>query len=291
MWAGVIDLADGTSIGNGGTSLSSSAVLNSLYSTYNSANYGNDFHDITTGNNGFAAGVGYDLATGIGSPKAPTLVPVLAAAGALPADSTPITGSGGGGKIHIGGAETTPIVTSIPTESMVAMPSLQEAMPSIAEANVTTTSMTAPSANAVLTPTASVSNSSATLAPVNDMVTGEGSHSTVMTTTEFASNGLASSVGADANGAAVETVVPSAEGSIDAAVPATLSGNVSDLVFADRVADSLFDRMAEAPAAVTSTEDSRTAEIALLAAAALAVYGLRSTYARAEEKVHMLPVT
>jgi hypothetical protein len=70
-----------------------------------------------------------------------------------------------------------------------------------------------------------------------------------------------------------------------------LSGNVSDLVFADRVADSLFDRMAEAPAAVTSTDNSRTAEIAMLAAAALAVNGLRSTYARAEEKVHMLPVT
>jgi hypothetical protein len=33
-----------------------------------------DFHDITTGNNGHAAGPGYDLVTGLGSPNAPSLV-------------------------------------------------------------------------------------------------------------------------------------------------------------------------------------------------------------------------
>lgn len=37
-----------------------------------------DFHDITTGNNGFAAGPGYDLVTGIGTPIACQLVPDLA---------------------------------------------------------------------------------------------------------------------------------------------------------------------------------------------------------------------
>jgi subtilase family serine protease len=37
-----------------------------------------DFHDITTGNNGFAAGPGYDLVTGIGSPNTPLLIPDLA---------------------------------------------------------------------------------------------------------------------------------------------------------------------------------------------------------------------
>jgi subtilase family serine protease len=37
-----------------------------------------DFHDITAGNNGFAAGPGYDLVTGIGSPIANVLVPYLA---------------------------------------------------------------------------------------------------------------------------------------------------------------------------------------------------------------------
>jgi hypothetical protein len=293
MFAGVVDLADAASIGGGGTSLSSTTVLNTLYSTYNSANYGNDFHDVTTGNNGFAAGTGYDLATGIGSPKVNTLVPVLAGAGALPpAATTPIFGSGGSGGVHVGGFATTPVVTSIPTESTVAMPSLQDAMPSVAKANVTTTSMNAASANVVSSPAASVSDSSATPAPVNTMVTAEGAHGTFMTTTEFASNTVAGSFGADSDGAAVAlNVSAAADDSLDAAVPATLSGNVSDLVFADHASETIFDRMADAPAVVTSTDNSRTAQIALLAGAAMAVYGLRSTYARAEEKVRMLPVT
>ncbi len=37
-----------------------------------------DFHDITTGYNGYNAGPGYDLVTGIGTPKANLLVPTLA---------------------------------------------------------------------------------------------------------------------------------------------------------------------------------------------------------------------
>jgi len=291
----VIDLADGTSIGNGGTSLSTSTVQSTLYGIYNSANYGNDFHDITTGNNGFAAGVGYDLATGIGSPKANTLVPALAAAGNLaPAASTPIYGSGSGGGVHVGGLETTPIVTSIPTQSTVATPSsVQSTLPSIATTNVTQTSVTASLPNVVSTSSASpVSNSSASQAPVdNVVVTAEGSHGTVMTTTEFASNAVTNSFGADADGAAVATVEPFVEGSIDAAMPAALSGNVSDLVFADHAAQSIFDRMAEAPVAVASTDNSRAAQIAMLAGAAMAVYGLRNSFVRAEEKVRMLPVT
>ena len=35
------------------------------------------FHDITTGNNGYAAGTGYDLVTGLGSPVVNVLVPAM----------------------------------------------------------------------------------------------------------------------------------------------------------------------------------------------------------------------
>ena len=48
-----------------------------MYAAYNSANYSTYFNDVQEGNNGFAAGVGYDLATGIGSPKANALVGLL----------------------------------------------------------------------------------------------------------------------------------------------------------------------------------------------------------------------
>src|SRR5262249_15368160 len=39
--------------------------------------YANSFHDITTGSNGFSATVGYDKATGIGTPKFNGLYPDL----------------------------------------------------------------------------------------------------------------------------------------------------------------------------------------------------------------------
>jgi hypothetical protein len=42
------------------------------------ANYHTDFHDITSGSNGFPAVKGYDLATGWGSPKGSALITALA---------------------------------------------------------------------------------------------------------------------------------------------------------------------------------------------------------------------
>jgi subtilase family serine protease len=93
MTAGLIAMGD-QARGSAG-SLSSTGVLNSLYGAYNSGSYSTDFHDITTGNNGFAAGPGYDLVTGIGTPKAPAIVSLLGSA-------TPGVKIGGGGGVGIG---------------------------------------------------------------------------------------------------------------------------------------------------------------------------------------------
>jgi hypothetical protein len=55
-----------------------SQTLPNLYQlAANPTSYGNDFLDITAGNNGFSAGVGYDLVTGLGSPRPAHLVPDL----------------------------------------------------------------------------------------------------------------------------------------------------------------------------------------------------------------------
>jgi hypothetical protein len=52
-------------------------VLPALYQLAQSG-YGTYFHDITSGSNGgYSAGPGYDLVTGIGTPKASQLVPML----------------------------------------------------------------------------------------------------------------------------------------------------------------------------------------------------------------------
>ena len=60
-------------------SLSSTQLLTALYQTQG------DFHDITSGNNGYAAGVGYDLVTGLGTPEANLLIPALVQQTSTPA--------------------------------------------------------------------------------------------------------------------------------------------------------------------------------------------------------------
>jgi kumamolisin len=78
MWAGVTAIINNAraaqSLGPIGQSL-----MPKLYSIYTSANYLNDFNDITVGNNGlYSCGVGYDLVTGLGTPKVQNLVPAVA---------------------------------------------------------------------------------------------------------------------------------------------------------------------------------------------------------------------
>lgn len=73
-WAGLIALADQSR----STPLSTDNLTSRT--EYNAATgtvYASNYHDITTGSNGHAAGTGYDLVTGVGSPKANDLVPWL----------------------------------------------------------------------------------------------------------------------------------------------------------------------------------------------------------------------
>ena len=78
QWAGLFSLVSQDRAANGLAMLSSSEMLEKLYTAYASPYASLLFHDITTGSNGLAANAGYDLVTGIGSPIANTLVPYLA---------------------------------------------------------------------------------------------------------------------------------------------------------------------------------------------------------------------
>jgi hypothetical protein len=71
-WAGLIAIADqGLALAGQGP-LSTAQTLAGLYSLPS-----NDFHDETSGYNGYSAGPGYDLVTGLGSPVANQLIPDL----------------------------------------------------------------------------------------------------------------------------------------------------------------------------------------------------------------------
>jgi hypothetical protein len=80
LMAGIVAVADQGRVAAGLTSMDGyTQTLPRLYGLY-TADYSANFHDITAGNNGHAAGVGYDLVTGLGSPIGNKLIPDLAGA-------------------------------------------------------------------------------------------------------------------------------------------------------------------------------------------------------------------
>ena len=92
--AGVVGIADQIRANHGLTSLDGlNGTLPTLYGIYRSAQYASDFHDVTTGSNGFSAAVGYDLVTGMGTPKANALIPDLAGVTLRAIGSTPSIGA------------------------------------------------------------------------------------------------------------------------------------------------------------------------------------------------------
>jgi len=76
LMAGMVAQADQGRLLSGGQTFSSDQVLAALYSLDSSKP--SDFHDILYGYNGFNAGPGYDLVTGLGTPNGSQLVPDLA---------------------------------------------------------------------------------------------------------------------------------------------------------------------------------------------------------------------
>lgn len=73
-WAGLIAIADQLRDAQGFSSLEgASETLPALYSLSLT-----DYHDITSGSNGYSAATGYDMVTGLGSPRADALIPALA---------------------------------------------------------------------------------------------------------------------------------------------------------------------------------------------------------------------
>jgi subtilase family serine protease len=72
MWAGYLALINQQAVANGGKPLG--FINPSLYTIAAGSSYGTDFHDITSGSNGYLATTGYDLATGLGSPNGAGLI-------------------------------------------------------------------------------------------------------------------------------------------------------------------------------------------------------------------------
>ena len=82
MWAGYLPLINQQAIANGNKPLG--FINPSLYSIGVGSSYDANFHDITSGSNGFSATTGYDLASGWGSPNGSGLINTLAGTSSTP---------------------------------------------------------------------------------------------------------------------------------------------------------------------------------------------------------------
>ena len=77
-WAGLIALANQQAAAANNSAVG--FLNNTVYQIGTGSSYSADFHDVTSGNNGFPAVVGYDLVTGWGSPIGPALINQLTSA-------------------------------------------------------------------------------------------------------------------------------------------------------------------------------------------------------------------
>lgn len=90
-WAGLVAITDQGLAASGSGTLTTSTLLNELYSLPSS-----DFNDVTNGSNGYSATAGYDLVTGLGTPRADLVVSGLVADASSSGSSSSTSTSGSG---------------------------------------------------------------------------------------------------------------------------------------------------------------------------------------------------
>jgi kumamolisin len=97
MWAGYLALVNQQSVAGGNSPLG--FINPSIYQIGLGSGYATNFHDITSGNNGYPAEIGYDLASGWGSPNGAGLINALTGASAyftISASPASVSGERGG---------------------------------------------------------------------------------------------------------------------------------------------------------------------------------------------------
>jgi len=108
MWAGYLALINQQEVESGGKPLG--FINPSLYSIASGSSYTTDFHDITSGSNGYSATTGYDLASGLGSPNGAGLINALSGP---PAPSFSLSASPGSLSVAQGSQGTSTITSTV----------------------------------------------------------------------------------------------------------------------------------------------------------------------------------
>jgi subtilase family serine protease len=109
LWAGYLALANQQAVANGQPTLG--FINPALYMIGLGLSYNTDFHDITSGSNGFSATTGYDLATGWGSPNGAALINALT--GTTPAPGFSLSASPASVSVAQGNSGTSTITSTL----------------------------------------------------------------------------------------------------------------------------------------------------------------------------------
>ena len=109
MWAGYLALANQQAAADGKPALG--FINPALYTIGLGSSYDTDFHDITSGSNGYSATVGYDLATGWGSPNGSALISDLINTSSVPGFG--LTASSTSLSLVQGGSGTSTITSTV----------------------------------------------------------------------------------------------------------------------------------------------------------------------------------
>ncbi|MGA9979102.1 MAG: protease pro-enzyme activation domain-containing protein [Candidatus Sulfotelmatobacter sp.] len=203
MWAGYLALVNEQALLNGNKAVG--FINPSLYAIGAGSSYDADFHDITSGSNGFSATTGYDLATGWGSPNGSGLITALA--GTTTSPTFTISASPSSVSVVQGNSGTSTITTAISGGFDSAIALSATGQPTGVTVTFNPTSIAAPGSG-TSTATLAVASTTAT-GTYTITVTGVGESITQTTTISLT---VTSSVSADFSISASPTAITVARG-------------------------------------------------------------------------------
>ena len=175
LWAGYLALVNQQRAANGNGSLG--FINPTLYSIGTGSSYTANFHDITSGSNGYSATTGYDLATGWGSPNGAALLNTLAGTVAKPGFS--ISASPSAVSVVKGSTGTSTITSAVVNGFNAAVTLSYSTLPSGVTASFNPASIATGSGSSTLTFTVSSTAATGTY-PIT--ITGTSGTTTATTT-------------------------------------------------------------------------------------------------------------
>src|ERR1700683_1934697 len=228
MWAGYLALANQQAVANGSSPLG--FINPALYTIGLSSSYDANFHDVTSGSNGYAATTGYDLATGWGSPNGAALIAALA--GGSPAPGFSISASPATVSVAQGSSGTSTVTSTVTGGFDSAISLSATGQPTGVTVGFNPTSITG-AGTSVMTMTVS---STATVGTYKITVTGTAGGTTETATVtlkvtkaipNFAISASPTSITVSRGGTGTVTITTTVSDGFDSAITLSSSGNGS----------------------------------------------------------------